>query len=79
MKLDHYLIPYTKINSKYIKFEHMTRNQKFLLKNMGIKLTDINDLIYCFESIDELMLLNCGVGKNSGESKGLQGDPTSQS
>ena len=44
---------------------------------MGIKLTDINDLIYCFESIDEVMLLNCGVGKNSGESKGLQGDPTS--
>ena len=25
------------------------------------------------------MLLNCGVGKDSGESLGLQGDPTSQS
>ena len=27
----------------------------------------------------KLMLLNCGVGKDSLESLGLQGDPTSQS
>jgi len=27
----------------------------------------------------ELMLLNCGVGKDPLESLGLQGDPTSQS
>ena len=27
----------------------------------------------------KLMLLNCGVGENSGESLGLQGDPTSPS
>ena len=27
----------------------------------------------------ELMLLNCGVGEDSGESLGLQGDPTSPS
>ena len=27
----------------------------------------------------ELMLLNCGVGKDSGASLGLRGDPTSQS
>ena len=26
---------------------------------------------------EELMLLNCGVGENSWESLGLQGDPTS--
>ena len=30
-------------------------------------------------SIEELMLLNCGVGEDSWESLGLQGDPTSQS
>ena len=30
-------------------------------------------------SAEELMLLNCGVGKDSGESLGLQGDPPSQS
>ena len=28
-------------------------------------------------SAEELMLLNCGVGEDSGESLGLQGDPTS--
>ena len=30
-------------------------------------------------STKELMLLNCGVGEDSGESLGLQGDPTSSS
>ena len=30
-------------------------------------------------SAKELMLLNCGVGKDSQESLGLQGDPTSPS
>ena len=28
---------------------------------------------------EELMLLKCGVGEDSGESLGLQGDPTSPS
>ena len=31
----------------------------------------------CKESSDKLMLLNCGVGEDSWESYGLQGDPTS--
>ena len=31
------------------------------------------------ESVEELILLNCGVGENSWESLGLQGDPTSPS
>ena len=30
-------------------------------------------------STEELTLLNCGVGEDSGESLGLQGDPTSPS
>ena len=30
-------------------------------------------------STEELMLFNCGVGEDSSESLGLQGDPTSQS
>ena len=29
-------------------------------------------------SDEELMLLNCGVGQDSWESLGLQGDPSSQ-
>ena len=31
------------------------------------------------KAVKELMLLNCGVGEDSGESLGLQGDPTSPS
>ena len=30
-------------------------------------------------SSEELMLLNCGVGEDSCESLGLQGDPSNQS
>ena len=30
-------------------------------------------------SAEELMLLNCGVGEDSRESRGLRGDPTSPS
>ena len=30
-------------------------------------------------STEELMFLNCGIGEDSSESLGLQGDPTSQS
>ena len=30
-------------------------------------------------SAEEVMLLNCGVGEDSGESLGLKGDPTSPS
>ena len=33
--------------------------------------------IYLGLSAEELMLLNCGVGEDSWESLGLQGDPTS--
>ena len=35
-------------------------------------------LIY-FKTAEELMLLNCGVGEDSCEYLGLQGDPTSPS
>ena len=33
--------------------------------------------VYIHMSAEELMLLNCGVGEDSWESLGLQGDPTS--
>ena len=36
-------------------------------------------VMYGCESAEELMLLNCGVGEDSWESFGLQGDPTSPS
>ena len=38
-----------------------------------------DDIILYIENRNELMLLNCGVGEDSWESLGLQGDPTSPS
>ena len=35
--------------------------------------------VYPLLSTEELMLLNCGVGEDSWESLGLQGDPASPS
>ena len=36
-------------------------------------------VMYGCKSAEELMLLNCGVGEDSSESLGLQGDPSSPS
>ena len=49
-----------------------------------LKATDFPVVMYGCESwtelsAKELMLLNCGVGEDSLESLGLQGDPTSPS
>ena len=40
---------------------------------------DVRDGLWRKLSTEELMLLNCGVGEDSWESLGLQGDPTSHS
>ena len=45
------------------------------LSKLGLK---IYDCVYKL-SAEKLMLLNCGVGKDSWESLGQQGDPTSPS
>ena len=40
---------------------------------------DVRVGLYRMVNTEELMLLNCGVGEDSGTSLGQQGDPTSPS
>ena len=54
-------------------------NLDSILKSREITLPTKVRLVKAMKSTEELMLLNCGVGENSCESLGLQGDPTSPS
>ena len=52
----------------FCEFYYVSKEQKMLFNIKWRKL-----------SAEKLMLLNCGVGEDSRESLGLQGDPTSPS
>ena len=78
MKLEHLLTPYTKINSKWIKDLNVRPETiKLLEENICKTPIDINRIQMLFWS--PLRVMNCGVGEDSWESLGLQGDPTSPS
>ena len=59
----------------------MPRIKHKLLKRLTTFHTDFMEWSPVLEgtAAEELMLLNCGVGEDSWESLGLQGDPTSPS
>jgi len=52
-------------------------NLDSILKSRDITLPTKVHLVKAMVFPEELMLLNCGVGEDSGESLGLQGYPTS--
>ena len=63
-----------------------SREINLLTKDHIVKIMVFPVVMYGYEiwtikmlSVKELMLLNCGVGEDSRESLGLQGDPTSPS
>ena len=51
MKLEHFLIPYTKINSKLIKDLNLTPGTITLLENIGRTLSDINHSKILYDSL----------------------------
>ena len=64
MKLQHFLIPYTKINSKWIKDLNLRPNTiKFLEENIGRTLFDINRHNIFFDPPPRVMEIKIKINK----------------
>ena len=64
MKLEHFLMPYTKINTKWIKDLNIRpENIKFVEKNIGKTLSDINHSRILYDPHPRIMEIKAKVNK----------------
>ena len=64
MKLEHFITPYTKINSKWIKCLNVSpETLKLLEKNIGRTLNNINQSKILYDSPPRLMEIKTKVNK----------------
>ena len=64
MKLEHFLTPYTKINSKWIKELNVRPETiKILEENIGKTLSDINHSMYLYDPSSSVMEVKAQINK----------------
>ena len=64
MKLEHFLTPYTKINSKWIKDLNIRpENIKFVEKNIGKTLSDINHSRILYDPPPRMLEIKAKINK----------------
>ena len=64
MKLEHFIIPYTKINSKWIKgLNAKSETIKLLEENIGRTLNDINQNKILYDPLSRVMEIKTKVNK----------------
>ena len=64
MKLDHFLTPYTKINSKWIKdLNKRPENIKFLEENIGKTLSNINHSTILYDPPPRILEIKAKINK----------------
>ena len=63
MKLEHFLIPYTKINSKWIKDLNIRPSIKLLEENIGKTLSDINQSRILYDPPPRIMEIKAKINK----------------